>query len=258
MAGEKLLRRTSTLTAGAIAVALGASVGATAHVEAAADDAPCPADMRLVEGDHWATVEQECENERDGRCFGFVPGVVRTVDPKEPIRTCMDAFEAPNVKGGKPIVMKTAPEAEEWCKRRGRRLCREAEWETACEGAERRPFVYGWKQDNAVCNSGKAWRSFSESALRSHGEEADAEVARLWQGEPAGSRARCVSKEGVYDLIGNVEEWVASSPGRAYRTTLKGGFWAKPWTNCRGSNDAHDPQFRFYEVGFRCCSEPTR
>jgi hypothetical protein len=35
-----------------------------------------------------------------------------------------------------------------------------------------------------------------------------------------------------------------------------GGFWAKPWTGCRGTNDAHEPRFTFYETGFRCCAEP--
>jgi hypothetical protein len=35
-----------------------------------------------------------------------------------------------------------------------------------------------------------------------------------------------------------------------------GGFWAKPWTGCRGTNDAHEPTFAFYETGFRCCADP--
>ena len=35
-----------------------------------------------------------------------------------------------------------------------------------------------------------------------------------------------------------------------------GGFWAKPWTSCRGTNDAHEPTFVFYETGFRYCAEP--
>ena len=35
-----------------------------------------------------------------------------------------------------------------------------------------------------------------------------------------------------------------------------GGFWAKPWTGCRGTNDAHEPSFEFYETGFRCCADP--
>jgi len=38
--------------------------------------------------------------------------------------------------------------------------------------------------------------------------------------------------------------------------TLIGGFWSKPWTGCRGANDAHEPTFRFYETGFRCCADP--
>src|SRR5258708_7453211 len=47
--------------------------------------------------------------------------------------TCMDRFEAPNVRGGKPFVMQSATDAEAWCDRRQKRLCTEDEWITACE-----------------------------------------------------------------------------------------------------------------------------
>ena len=43
---------------------------------------------------------------------------------------------------------------------------------------------------------------------------------------------------------------------RLYPGSLMGGFWAKPWTGCRGTNDAHEPTFTFYETGFRCCADP--
>lgn len=244
------------LLAQAACAALLALAFATGAPPSNAATGPCPTDMRLVEGEHFTAIEHECTDERGNRCFAYQPGVVRSTEPRDAVRVCMDAFEAPNVKGARPLVMKSAPEAEAWCRAKGRRLCTEAEWETACEGPEHRPFVYGWKQDGTQCNSSKAWRAFNEGALRAGGEEAAAEVARLWQGEGAGARKACASKEGVFDLTGNVEEWVTSSPGRAFRTTLKGGFWAKPWTTCRGSNDAHDPGFRFYEVGFRCCADP--
>jgi formylglycine-generating enzyme required for sulfatase activity len=65
-----------------------------------------------------------------------------------------------------------------------------------------------------------------------------------------------VSSFGIYDMQGNVEEWVASRPGRNLPGALMGGFWAKPWTGCRGTNDAHEPGFQFYETGFRCCADP--
>ena len=51
---------------------------------------------------------------------------------------------------------------------------------------------------------------------------------------------------------------MTSSRPRKFKAALMGGFWAKPWTGCRGTNDAHEPEnFRFYEVGFRCCKDPA-
>jgi formylglycine-generating enzyme required for sulfatase activity len=160
-----------------------------------------------------------------------------------------------------------------WCGERGKRVCTEQEWELACEGPERRPLAYGWKVDKAICNSGKGWRPFDVKKLSAGGEETKEELDRLWQGAPSGSHLACVSSYGIFDMMGNVEEWVATrsgpgsaggEPGEAGRNprhrrwpgALMGGFWAKPWTGCRGTNDAHEPTFVFYETGFRCCAEP--
>ncbi len=84
------------------------------------------------------------------------------------------------------------------------------------------------------------------------------EVERLWQGALSGDYEACRTPQGVHDLTGNLEEWVTSSRPRKFKGVLMGGFWAKPWTGCRGTNDAHEPtQFKFYEVGFRCCKDST-
>src|SRR5262249_22945558 len=83
------------------------------------------------------------------------------------------------------------------------------------------------------------------------------EVDRLWQGEPSGARSACVSSDGIHDLTGNVEEWVTSSrPVWQWPAVLMGGFLAKPWTGCRGTDAAHEPTFKSYEVGYRCCADP--
>jgi formylglycine-generating enzyme required for sulfatase activity len=170
----------------------------------------------------------------------------------------MDAFEAPNVRGANPIVMATATEAEAWCGARGKRLCTEYEWESACEGDDLLPYSYGVAQDDAACNTAKPWRPFNAWLLVSGGEAARKETERLWQGEPSGSRSSCATRDGVYDLIGNAEEWIRSSRKRKWNVALIGGHWAKPWSRCRDTNDAHEPFFRFYEVGFRCCQDPSR
>ena len=76
----------------------------------------------------------------------------------------------------------------------------------------------------------------------------------------AAPATECVSEEGVYDLTGNVAEWVrrdgpATRPG--YEHVLKGCYWAgcyhEPEPNCAFRNSAHPGTFRTYEAGFRCC-----
>jgi sulfatase modifying factor 1 len=151
---------------------------------------------------------------------------------------CVDRYEAPNIEGAKPMVMQSALDAIAWCEARGKRLCSEREWDLAC-------FESG-----STCNNDKMWKPWDRKTANSASE-----VARLWQGTPSGAYKGCRTPWGVYDLKGNVEEWAVSSEGRDWPYTLKGGWWAKT-TACYKSNDAHEPEFRFYETGFRCCLTP--
>ena len=49
---------------------------------------------------------------------------------------------------------------------------------------------------------------------------------------PARSEA-CVSPYGVYDMTGNVDEWVVNESGRPYKSGLKGGYWGPVRDRCR-------------------------
>jgi formylglycine-generating enzyme len=216
----------------------------------------CPGDMRLITGRHFEDVEHLCIDFRPSarRCWAYHAEYTLAQGEPEDMRFCMDQFEAPNERGARPIVMKTFVEAERWCQAKNKRVCAESEWETACESGDERPWFYGWKLDDRVCNTSKQWKQFNATVLMNGGEEAQKEVERLWQGARSGEFAACRTNGGIHDMMGNVEEWVASSRKRRFKAALMGGFWAKPWVGCRGTNDAHEPTFRFYEVGFRCCS----
>jgi formylglycine-generating enzyme required for sulfatase activity len=93
------------------------------------------------------------------------------------------------------------------------------------------------------------------------GPEAEAHAKDLYQGSRSGSKRKCVSQDGVYDLTGNVEEWVVRTREHAndYPYLLVGCYWSgcygggKP--TCHSTNNAHGPEFRFYETGFRCCKD---
>ncbi|HVK71620.1 MAG TPA: SUMF1/EgtB/PvdO family nonheme iron enzyme [Polyangium sp.] len=222
----------------------------------------CPSDMRLVTGTHADEVQHLCTDPRKDakttHCFAYFEGLTGEEGARTDIRVCMDQFEAPNRRGARPLVMQSFRMAERWCGDRGKRVCSEQEWELACEGGERRPLAYGWQVSRTQCNSDKGWRPFDARALAAGGEDEKKELAKLWQGSTSGSYLSCVSPFGIYDMMGNVEEWVATRPGRKFPGALMGGFWAKPWTGCRGTNDAHEPTFTFYETGFRCCADPGK
>jgi sulfatase modifying factor 1 len=225
--------------------------------EGSAAPSACPDGMRLVEGDHEGRIDYQCSALKWGMCAGYTPGFNPASGTRTHERVCMDEYEAPNVKGQKPLVMLTASEGVAWCAARGKRLCTEFEWELACEGPQRLPYGYGWSVDG-TCNQEKPWRA-PNAMILIHGtpEESQREVDRLWQGEPSGARPGCETAYGIKDMVGNVEEWVKGDRDARKPPVLMGGHWAKSWSQCRDTNFAHvtDPAFTYYEVGLRCCED---
>jgi formylglycine-generating enzyme required for sulfatase activity len=217
----------------------------------------CPDDMVHVRGTHYEEVQRLCLRTKWSKCLEFFPELVMLEPRATTIDACMDRYEWPNQKGALPVVMLRFTEAEEKCKSAGKRLCSEFEWELACEGARQSPWPYGWKQAPGACNSDKPYRAYDEAKINSDDVTVRSrEVARLWQGAGSGEFPNCVSPFGVFDLVGNVEEWVTTSrPQWPYRSGLKGGYWSKPWSGCRGTNESHGVNFRYYEIGFRCCKD---
>jgi len=214
----------------------------------APDAAPCPDDMVLWEG------------------------------------ACIDRHEAPNRAGDLPLVMYTFVDADAWCASRGKRLCFDDEWLAACEGPDADPFPYGPTLVPGECNDDETWRTYDQDLLNgwpsSGASSPDVEsfadllaaaravsttaaaaadhVESLYQGEPAGSNAGCVGAAGVFDLVGNVEEWTRRRDGGSgpeFHGALKGRYWAESRT-CQSAVTAHGDGFRFYEIGFRCCRDP--
>lgn len=177
----------------------------------------------------------------------------------KPMDVCIDRYEYPNLKGVDPIIMVSWHEASDLCAEQGKRLCDEAEWTFACEGEEATPYPYGYTRDAAACVVDQPWRAFNEQAMRPRdGAAAGAEMNRLWQGVPSGSRPRCRSSFGVYDLTGNVDEWTRSVREGERPSILKGGYWGPVRTRCRPSTRAHDENHMFYQQGARCCADPGR
>lgn len=176
---------------------------------------------------------------------------------------CIDRFEAPNKEGEKPLRMQSAEDGQAWCEARGKRLCNEDEWVRACEGPQRLPFPYGERYQASVCNDDGRYVAANWKSLgKWPSDEAKREVERLDQSEVSGKRPGCVSADGVFDLTGNVAEWVVRTRKNEtnYSHVVKGCFWGRcfrpPHTpSCDYVNFAHPAGYRSYEMGFRCCRD---
>lgn len=176
---------------------------------------------------------------------------------------CMDRYEAPNQAGVPPQAMLTAKDAADFCAARGKRMCTEAEWVRACQGPAGTAFPYGKTYQRSRCNDDKVWKVPSWTTLGTWpSAAAQAEAKRLYQADRSGSRTGCVSAEGVYDLTGNVAEWVVRSfpNSKNYDHVMKGCYWSGCYggssPSCGFVNPAHPGSFRTYEAGSRCCLTP--
>lgn len=246
------VRATAAAAAGALPAA--ATTGASA---AESTEIGCGAGMVEVEGDYCPELpEQKClrwVSTANGRCAEFAPSEA-CATPTVRKHFCVDRFEYPNVPGQRPLVMKNWFEAATLCGGAGKRLCNDSEWTLACEGPERLPYPYGLARDATACNIDKPPINVHEEDLRNFARR-DAEAKRLWQGEPSGARDRCKSAFGVQDMTGNVDEWVVNEKGKPHKSALKGGYWSWVRGRCRPLTDGHAEDFRYYQIGFRCCSD---
>ncbi|WP_437933241.1 SUMF1/EgtB/PvdO family nonheme iron enzyme [Sorangium sp. So ce341] len=234
----------------------------------------CPGGMVRVEGEYCPAVVQECLEyhpewtKRHGepgvaaRCLRFREPSRCVAKKNESLSFCMDRYEYPNVPGELPRTLTSWEQAADLCEAQGKRLCTEAEFNFACEGPEALPYVYGYERNAETCNQDREYRFPDHSQRLLHheacmqNERCAAELSRLDGREPAGSRAECASWAGVFDLNGNVNEWVVRTDQKApYRSGLKGGWWGPIRSQCRPMTTFHKEDDYGYEVGFRCCAD---
>ena len=195
-------------------------------------------------------------------CHEFREGKNQCLAPRQPLDFCIDEFEYPNRRGAKPPVMASFYAAEQSCREAGKRVCRESEWVAACEGPEESPFPTGWRRDAQKCNFDNKWLSPILDRVYSKDPAVQLkELARLDRSVPSGARPECKSGFGVFDLTGNVDEWVRADVERLHRRArfagLKGGAWGHVRNACRPVTTSHPPDFEYYFIGFRCCADPA-
>ena len=196
----------------------------------AATDAACPIGMKLVPGGP-AHVGTDASD--DLRNFGDRSPA--TIDVKA---FCIDLFEYPNKPGQLPKIAAAFSEADASCKKDGKRLCTEDEWEKTCRGPKNLRFPYGDNFDPDACNTQDKQTNPRKITV-------------------VGIFGTCKSGYGVFDLSGNAAEWTTSpfEAGAADRA-VKGGSASRPGFDDRCSSrrrlaaGSHD-----VNVGFRCCAD---
>lgn len=71
-----------------------------------------------------------------------------------------------------------------------------------------------------------------------------------------GEHEECVNDFGVFDMVGNLHEWIATDPA-APHGTFAGGYYLDTALNGDGCNYrtvAHAHDYHDYSTGFRCCA----
>jgi formylglycine-generating enzyme len=222
----------------------------------------CPDDMVQVQGDFCPLVIQTClkvdksVHNVNGfvRCLKFAPTKCLTPSNKNiHMDFCIDRYEFPNKKDVKPDVMISWYDVKKSCENEGKRLCVDHEWSLACEGPEILPYPYGYIRDDRACNIDHNQRPWFHAESSNMTPDI---VARLDQRVPSGSMSGCVSPYGVYDMTGNVDEFVLNSSGHPYVSALMGGHWVKGARNrCRPETLIHGPTTVYYPIGGRCCKD---
>jgi len=203
--------------------------------------------MVLVEGDYCTEVRETCLEWEDppanklARCAKFGPS--ECVGPRVHKRFCIDRDEY--VASGQQLPMSDVSwtQAQSVCHVEGKRLCKETEWEFACEGEQILPYPTGYERDPKTCNFDK------DPLLDRKGKLRDLR-------EPEDATAACVSPFGARNMSGNVDEWVLRD--RTYgewRSALKGGWWMAARDRCRPATTAHDEHFHQLQTGVRCCAD---
>lgn len=168
----------------------------------------------------------------------------------------IDTFEdaivdgkAVSAKHQVPALRVSWAQAKAACEAAGKRLCTEEEWVSACQNAraidenhngefaddqiEGTAYPYGDYHDEGRC-----WDARDEDKFRP-----------VYTGELPG----CATPTGVYDLTGNVEEWVGDSEKTA---VLLGGAFdtTEDHARCYRRNDTFGAGYAAPRTGFRCCS----
>jgi hypothetical protein len=213
----------------------------------------CPPDMASVD-------DRFCVDKYEASLVEILPnGEERAWPYFQPVEG--HVVRAVSEKGVYPQGYINEKQAKEACGRSGKRLCKPAEWRTACQGPDKKKWGYGDEYVAKTCNDhGKSPMAFFYAKEMQQGtafvfdKMNDPQLNQL-AGTLAetGSHEGCVNGYGIHDMVGNIHEWVDDDAG-----TFQGGYYLDVKINgegCMYRSDAHEAWYHDYSTGFRCCAD---
>lgn len=220
---------------------------------------PCSDGMVEIDSDYCPYVKEVCLKWKDSynpyprMCEKF-QYPTQCVSKQIHLHFCIDKYEAQTERGQLPEVFIDWFTADAKCKAVGKRLCDVKELTLACEGPERKPYPYGYNRNIKKCNVGHQWIDPDKNPFE-----------KIDKRTPTGSFETCKSEFGVYDIVGNVDEWSVNTEGTMKKapfvSALFGGHYVDGIRNrCRDNyvpsiTTSHGPTAKNYEISYRCCSD---
>jgi protein-disulfide isomerase len=153
-----------------------------------------------------------------------------------------------------PALRSSWYEAKAACEAAGKRLCTEQEWVTACQGA---PAVddnhNGQFADDMIEGNAYPYGDYHDDGRCWDGHDGgQAPDGTPWRPVFTGQMPGCATADGVYDMTGNLEEWVGETPEKA---VLLGGAFdtSEDHARCYRRFENFGPGYSSVRSGFRCC-----